>query len=168
MALVHQKLYQSETLSSISMPEYIHDLVYYFREAMDNGRIQFKMDVDHVGLSLTYCTPLGLLINEAITNSVKYAFPDKEEGTITIAFKQLSPGAFRLMVADDGIGLPAGFNAVKATSMGMRLIAGLSEDLDATLRITSANGTTITIEFTIDPEDQNHFDNAETRITNAI
>ena len=151
MALVHQKLYQSDTLSCVMMSDYVRDLVHYFRESLGDARkVKFVTDVDPIQLSLAYCIPLGLAINEAITNSIKYAFPNAAEGTITISFKKMSNDTYVLKVADNGIGLGSGFATRKSDSMGMKLMNGLSDDLEARLTITGEEGTAITMVFNME------------------
>ena len=148
MSLIHQKLYQSENLSAINMSGYMHELVDYLRESFSIRKtIQFYLDIDPVELELSHCLPLGLIMNEAITNAIKYAFPGNKDGTILISLKSMGENQFRLRVQDNGIGLPPTSNSSNTGSMGMNLMQGLSEDIDGKLSILSGNGTTILLDF---------------------
>lgn len=148
MSLVHQKLYQSDNLSAINMAEYIHELVDYLKDSFHTGRrIQFNLQIEPVKLNVSHCVPLGLILNEAITNSLKHAFPDNKEGMIEIALKRLPDDHFLLSIKDNGIGLPAMFNSKKQATMGMKLMRGLSEDIDASFEVNNNSGTEILLNF---------------------
>jgi len=147
MSLIHQKLYQSGNLSLTDMPAYIHDLVAYLEDSFNTGdRIHFKLQIARLELSLTHSIPLGLILNEAITNSIKYAFPDHRKGEVTIKLLRQTDHHFLLYIADDGIGLPPDFNT-HAGSMGMSLMRGLSEDIGGSFAIENTEGTKIKVAF---------------------
>jgi len=151
MSLIHQKLYQSENLSAINMAAYIYELVDYLKDSFRTGyKIQFNLQVEPVKLNLSYCVPLGLILNEAITNALKYAFPGKMEGVINVSFSRTSQNHFCLSIKDNGTGLPSGFNSKNAATMGIRLMQGLSDDIDGTLLISSCNGTEVSLVFACD------------------
>jgi two-component sensor histidine kinase len=148
MSLVHQKLYQSVNLSTINMADYIHELVDYLKDSFQTGHtIQFNLQIDPVKFNVSYSIPLGLILNEAVTNAIKHAFPGKKDGVIDISLKERAPDHFLLFIKDNGIGLPATFDPASQTSMGMRLMRGLSDDLDATFQVNNNNGTQITLDF---------------------
>ncbi|MGN6211349.1 histidine kinase dimerization/phosphoacceptor domain -containing protein [Parafilimonas sp.] len=151
MSLIHQKLYQSENLSAINMPGYIHELTDYLRDCFNTPKsLLFNLQVEPVELNLSYCMPLGLILNEAITNAIKYAFPGNKNGIINIALKHIQGNNLLLSISDNGIGLPQNFDNVNARSMGMKLMRGLSEDIDGKFTVTGNNGTTIVVEFIYD------------------
>jgi len=148
MSLVHQKLYQSENLSAINMVDYIHELIDYLKDSFHTGNtIRFNLQIDPVTFTVSYCVPVGLIVNEAVTNAIKHAFPAKQEGVIDISLKQLTEDHFLLIIKDNGVGLPAAFDPASQTTMGMRLMRGLSDDLDAVFKIDNNNGTQITLDF---------------------
>jgi two-component sensor histidine kinase len=149
MSLIHQKLYQPEkNVTEINMATYLHELVDYLRGSFDTShRIQVKMDMEPVGLDISLAMPLGMIMNEAIINAVKYAFPGQKEGIVTIAIKKTGEEKFLFFVADNGTGLPDGFDPVKTNTLGMKLMKGLSEDIAANFIIESKHGTRITVEF---------------------
>lgn len=153
MSLIHQKLYQSESLSSIDMPGYIHELVDYLKESFDKSdAVQFHFQVQRISLELSHIIPIGLILNEAITNVFKYAFPGKKEGNIYLSFLCTAGNIVVLTVKDDGVGLPTGFDNKCRSSMGLNLMKGLSEDIDGCFTIQSNNGTIVTVSFAYNPE----------------
>jgi len=153
MSLIHQKLYQSDNLSAINMPDYIHELVDYLRDSFNcSNTIRFKLQIDRIELDLSHCIPLGLILNEAITNSIKYAFPDNMEGVISVSLDHTSAEHLLLTIKDNGVGLPAAFDIHTKDSMGMNLMQGLSEDIGGKFIICNQNGTVISIAFNYAPE----------------
>ena len=152
MSLIHQKLYQSENLSAINMPAYIHELVEYLKDCFDTRqRILFNIRVERINLDISHSVPIGLILNEAITNAITYAFPGNTEGIITIALKYASATSLLLTISDNGAGLSPDFNYQQKSSMGMNLMQGLSEDIGGRFTIENKNGTTISIAFTYEP-----------------
>lgn len=154
ISLIHQKLYQSDNLSAIDMSAYIRELVEYLRDFFGTGqRIRFETHVDPVKLGVAYAVPIGLILNEAITNSIKYAFPGNKAGQIAISFHHMGGSTYLLTMADNGIGLPANMDSQHHDSLGLSLMRGLSDDIDGHFSIASNNGTIITIHFVYEPTD---------------
>ncbi|MBO9584913.1 MAG: sensor histidine kinase [Flavobacterium sp.] len=148
MSLIHQKLYNSENISTINMPNYIKELVEYLRESFSLGqRIRFELKIDPLELDVAQAVPLGLILNESITNAIKYAFPDNRTGMIYITLQATSENKYLLIIADNGIGFDANISNKKINSFGLSLIRGLSDDLDATFSMENNNGTILKIEF---------------------
>ncbi|MCP2028911.1 two-component sensor histidine kinase [Flavobacterium sp. HSC-32F16] len=148
MSLIHQKLYNSENISTINMPNYIKELVEYLRDSFSLGqRIRFEVKVDPLELDVAHAVPLGLILNEAITNSIKYAFPDDRTGMIYITLETIAENQYVLTISDNGIGFDLNLSDKKTNSFGMMLIKGLSDDLDGKLTIENNNGTILKIEF---------------------
>jgi two-component sensor histidine kinase len=144
ISLVHQKLYQGHDLSGIDMFNYIHELVQYLQDSFNTqGRIAFLMDIEHVTIDVSQAVPIGLILNEAITNSIKYAFQDVADAQIKILLKVSINEQMEICIADNGCGLPMGFNPQKLTSLGMSLMKGLSRQIGATLDFNSQNGLCI-------------------------
>lgn len=147
MSLIHQKLYQTDNLSSINIAWYIQELASYLKDSFDNdNKIRFDLNTQSVELDVAQAVPLGLILNEAISNAIKYAFP-QQKGVIRIIFKETEENRFLLQITDNGIGLPEGFEPAELDSLGMNLMRGLAEQLDGTFEITTNNGVTITITF---------------------
>ena len=150
MSLIHQKLYGSENVSSIDMSIYIRELVTYLADSFDTGqRIRFTYDIEPLEMDVSQAVPLGLILNEAITNAIKYAFPNGRTGLIALSLTTTAPQHYILHISDNGIGMPAGLNSKKG-SLGMSLMEGLSEDLNGSFEIESDQGTTIEIAFVQD------------------
>jgi two-component sensor histidine kinase len=148
MALIHQKLYQSNRLSSIPMAEYINEIVDYLMGTFDlKANIKKQIAVSPVDLDVTLAVPLGLIINEAITNSLKYAFPSGRTGMIDIDFKRLDYQSYWLLISDDGVGFPTDLNPNRSRTLGMSLIRGLSKQLGGKLEINQVNGVQISLVF---------------------
>ncbi|GAA5089793.1 hypothetical protein GCM10023210_15060 [Chryseobacterium ginsengisoli] len=149
MSMIHDKLYQSENLSMIDMPSYILDLTYYLSDSFDvRKQIRFTLDIEKVDFPLSHSVPIGLILNEAVTNSIKYAFPENRQGVVTIILK-LENGKFHLTVCDDGIGISDTIDPENTQSLGLKLMKGLSEDILADFKISNESGTKIELIFTM-------------------
>ncbi|GEC77950.1 sensor histidine kinase [Flavobacterium aquatile] len=149
MSLIHQKLYQSENLSIIDMPSYIFELAEYLKDSFEiRNRIRFIMDIDSFALPLSHSIPIGLIFNEAVTNAIKYAFPNNKNGIINISLKTSDKQNFFLIIHDNGVGFSADFDPCDNPSLGMKLLYGLSDDINGKFQISNENGAKITLEFT--------------------
>lgn len=151
MALIHQKLYQSEQLSEIDFKEYAEDLVAHLSSVFEgdkNGAVRKTVEASDIKLDVDIAIPLGLILNELISNAYKYAFEGRGEGKISIALKKLEEGKLQLEVADNGNGLPADFSIDKAKSLGLKLVNILTRQLNGELRIRSENGAHFSIVLT--------------------
>ena len=147
MSLIHQKLYQSDNLSATMMSDYVHELVCYLKDSFNIPHILFNIECDTIELELSYSLPLGLILNEAITNSIKYAFPEGREGVIQILLLQSSADTIRLTIRDNGIGIPFKKDKPLESSMGLNLMKGLTEDIGGIFQVKNENGTVIQIDF---------------------
>lgn len=149
MALIHHKLFStSDQPDFINIRAYINELVEYLRESFDVGdTIGFDVAVEDMEMEVAMAVPIGLILNEAVTNSIKYAFPQSRTGHIRVSLLCSGANNFTLKIADDGIGYPADFDVTKAKSLGIKLIRGLSRDLEGSFTMLNNNGTTIQIEF---------------------
>jgi two-component system, sensor histidine kinase PdtaS len=148
IALIHQKLYQSEDFQLVSMPDYITEMIGYLQESFDlTARITFEKEVEQIDFEIATAVPLGLILNEAITNSIKYAFAGQEKGCIQIALYQTGEDSYTLRISDNGRGLPPDFDILKANSMGFNLIRGLSKQLSGKFKIENVQGVAMVIDF---------------------
>jgi two-component sensor histidine kinase len=149
ISLIHQKLYQSENTASIDMRQYIDELVSYLRDSFGEGnrRIAFKQDIEPVKLDVAKAIPLGLIINEGIVNAIKYAFPNRQQGIVSISLKKVEADQLVLTIADNGTGLPAGIEVTKQESLGFSLMQGLTKQLGGNINIESNKGLHISIHF---------------------
>jgi two-component system, sensor histidine kinase PdtaS len=133
------------------MSSYIRELVTYLRDSFDTGqRIHFELNIEPLDMDVSQAVPLGLILNEAISNSLKYAFPNDRDGEIIISLSRTSFNHYLLSISDNGIGMPEHFSKKKPGSLGMSLMAGLSEDLEGNFALENNNGTTIKISFVHD------------------
>src|SRR5262249_46838833 len=141
-------LYGSENVSSIDMSLYIRELVSYLSESFNTVQhIRYEFNIEALELDVSQAVPVGLILNEAITNAIKYAFPDARNGIISISLLKTAGNHCLLTISDNGIGIASDFTKKKIGSLGMSLMQGLSEDLDAKFSIENKNGTIIKISF---------------------
>ncbi len=136
MALLHQRLYQGDQLKEIPMRPYLTDLAQSLMDAyqVDDDRIQLRLDLnDDITLDVDTAVPLGLIANELLTNSLKYAFPDERSGSLVLSLKKAGD-AVRLLVGDDGVGfqLVAGKPPTSRSSFGLELVESLAQKIKAT------------------------------------
>lgn len=148
ISLIHQKLYQSENMALIDMQTYIRELIGYLKDNFDGvQRIYFDLQIAPVKLDVSQAVPVGLILNEALTNAIKYAFPKSENGTVVISLQYLLDGGLTLIVSDNGRGFPPGFDVVAQGSMGTRLIETLAEQLEGTIDIRGERGVSVIVSF---------------------
>ena len=150
MALLHETLYQSENLSEINFPEYIRQLVdHLFRSyGISAERIKLRTDLDRLKMNLDTAVPCGLVINELVSNSLKYAFPDGRAGEVRIEGHELRTGVNRLVVADNGVGLHGDVDWRTARSLGLRLVRTLADQLGASIEVNIHDGMEVRLTFT--------------------
>jgi len=150
IASIHEKLYETEDLSNITLDAYITDLVEHINQSMDHMKgisdVIYDLDLEEISLRTHEAVPLGLIINELITNSHKHAF-ENSFGKITIRCKKQDSN-IELIVKDNGKGLPENFDIDTISSLGIKLIDSLCKQLDADYNFTSKNGTRFRMEFT--------------------
>ncbi|MEZ4963508.1 MAG: histidine kinase dimerization/phosphoacceptor domain -containing protein [Saprospiraceae bacterium] len=148
ISLIHQKLYQSKDIALIDMPTYIRELTDYLQDSFDTGKtIRLDLQIEPVKLDVTHAVPVGLILNEAISNTIKYAFPNKKAGVIAISMCHTDDNHCTLKVADNGIGLPPGFDVDQCNSLGMSLMKGLSKQLQGNFELKNEEGLTVTVTF---------------------
>ena len=149
MALIHESLYQSENLSEIDFPAYIDQLAaHLFRSyGADPAHVKISPSIDNVRLPIDSAVPCGLVVNELVSNSLKYAFPEGRSGQIRIELKGGDSRHIRLEVSDDGVGLPEGLDIYSTKSLGFRLVRTLADQLGASMEIESKRGARIVLTF---------------------
>lgn len=149
MALIHERLYQSEDLSEIDCQEYADQLVgHLFRSyGVSLSRVKLNMDFGGERMPMALAVPVGLILNELLSNCLKHAFPMGRDGQITVKLTREQDGRLILRVSDNGIGLPKNVNLWNARSLGLRLVRILSEQMDAGLKMHSEQGTCTELVF---------------------
>ncbi len=146
MGIIHQKLYQGENLGSIEMKDYFINLGEGVLDTFNaDEKVKIECAMDNLNLDVDTAVPIGLIVNELLTNALKYAFPEGEKGKINISLKQENEGLF-LKVSDNGIGKTEG-SKPKGTGFGTQLIQLLTQQLDGTITEEHNNGTTVFFNF---------------------
>lgn len=147
MALIHERLYRSEDLKNIDLAEYLGRLASeIFRSYSADSRIRLNLEIDELKVDVETAVPLGLIVNELLTNAVKHAFPDGE-GTVTVSLSKRN-GTVTLEVSDDGAGFPEDIDWESSPSLGLQLVRSLTEQIDGKVEMISDGGTTFRIIFT--------------------
>ena len=149
MALIHENLYNHKSLANIMFSTYIKSLTGNIARTYSNqqANIQFDYQIDDAYLPMDIAIPCGLIINELISNSFKYAFANRNEGIISIHFEKNSDDVFILTVADNGVGIPSDVNILKTKSLGMKILHRLVQQIDGELTSDFSNGTKFIIQF---------------------
>jgi PAS domain S-box-containing protein len=149
MALVHQSLYQAESLAAIDFGAYLDALGASLLRSygVDPQRIQLTSTVEPVFLSIDAAIPCGLLVNELISNALRHAFPPGRAGHLWVTLRREVDGQLRLTVGDDGVGLPEGIDFRTTSSFGLRLVGLLAQQLRATMTLARHPGTSVTLTF---------------------
>lgn len=149
IALVHEKLYRSEDLGHIDFSDYVRSLVSNLIESYQasSSRITVLIQIRDISLDIDQAIPCGLIMNELVSNALKYAFPNNQPGKIQISLAVSSEGWLALTVADDGVGIPAHIDLQKTKSLGLKLVRGLAAQLEGTVEIYRQSGTLIQVLF---------------------
>lgn len=150
MALVHEKLYQSKDLSNVNLKDYINNLANTLLTSYQLGRdnIVLKLDIDSISVSIDAAIPNGLIVNELMSNSLKYAFPGDRQGEISIMLHKTEKGEIELYFSDNGIGFPKGFDINNPKSLGLKLVKNLTEkQLEGKVELRTSQRTEFLIKF---------------------
>jgi PAS domain S-box-containing protein len=149
IALVHEKLYGSDDLANIDFAQYISDLTAHLFDSYNirSSQIELTTHVDAIPLDIDTAIPCGLIINELVSNALKYAFPNMQTGTIQVTIHQPQDRSLSLSVSDNGVGLPPDFNLNQTKTLGITLVKGLVKQLKGTLEIQTQPGTTFIISL---------------------
>jgi len=148
MALIHEKLYQNESLSKLNLKEYVKELVdNLMKSYKDINQIDVEIKINEIFLNADTAIPLGLIINELVSNSFKYAFPGERKGKIMLSIFPISSNRFRMTVKDDGIGLPGNFDFNNTDTLGLQLVNSLVSQLDGEIVLQNESGTQFDIDF---------------------
>jgi len=152
MSAIHENLHHSEQLSAIDLKDYLSKLSSMLLQtySIDTEKIALDIEAPHLKIDIEQANPLGLVLNELISNSLKYAFPGDKKGTISIKLDQKNGQNAELIIKDDGVGMPKDFDWKTADSLGLKLVRTLVEhQLDGSIDMESENGTQFTIKFDI-------------------
>ena len=146
MAIVHEKLYKSTSISNIDFGDYVQYLAknLFSFYGISSQKITLKSDITDVRVDINTAIPLGLIFNELITNAIKYGFPDNRTGEVQISGRKTDK-TILVWVKDNGVGIPQDFDWRNADSLGLRLVISLVEQLDGTIELDRSAGTAFTI-----------------------
>jgi two-component sensor histidine kinase len=151
MGIIHQKLYQGKNLGSIEMKDYFLNLGEGILDTFDaDDKVKIECAMDNLELDVDTAVPIGLIVNELLTNALKYAFPKDGKGNILISLSQSTPETLTLKVADNGVGKVIGLSP-KGTGFGTQLIQLLTQQLDGNMFEEHDNGTSILFQFKTKP-----------------
>lgn len=161
MAYIHEILYKSTNLNHVNFSEYIHYLTnnLFSSYRLNLNKIELIQDIQEIEIDVDMAVNIGLIINELVSNSLKYAFPigfnrENEKNILSIILKCESTGRFNLIVKDNGVGFPKDLDFKNTDSLGMELVNSLTEQYNGNINLNRINGT----EFNI------HFDQSETYV----
>lgn len=148
MSLIHEGLYQSNNLAAVDLRQYLHNLIsnLFHSYGVNPEIIRASIRAEGIRLNLDEAVLCGLIINELVTNSLKYAFPKGRSGQIDVHFKQTLTYT-QLRVSDNGIGLPSNFDFKETQSLGLQLVATLTDQLQGKIELRNKSGTTFIITF---------------------
>jgi two-component sensor histidine kinase len=147
MSLIHQKLYQSDDIQTIDMAVYIPELIEHLKDSFENSnKIDFNVNIVQVNLDASIAIPIALIINEALTNSIKHAFPANIPGVISVSLQEQGD-LLKLELTDNGIGMKKKLKQDNPVSLGLQLIKGLSKEIHGSITFRNNHGVKITLLF---------------------
>ena len=151
MSLVHQRLYQSTDIQTVDIANYLSEFIMYLKESFgEPANIAFQQEIESMRLDVSQAIPIALIVNEAVTNAIKYAFPEHRRGVIKVGLAR-EADSLRLSIEDNGVGIPEGVQTEKLTSLGLELIKGLTDDLKGRVQFLVKKGTSVVVSFNKGP-----------------
>ena len=149
MSLIHQNLYQSEHLSRVKIEDYLSQLIAYLSQTYDTKEKEVSVSIKAGAISFDIDTaiPLGLIVNELVSNAYKYAFEKSKSGKINIDLMAINNVDYELQISDNGVGLPAGFSTENLSSIGLKLVKILSRQLRGSFSFSSMEGAKFMVTF---------------------
>jgi two-component sensor histidine kinase/DNA-binding response OmpR family regulator len=150
MAMVHEKLYQNENMSMVDFGDFVKsitdNLFQFYPHGL--GQIRFTVEIDNIFMSIDKAIPCGMIINELVSNSFKYGFPEESKGEIGIKMKSKAQNEFELTVYDNGTGIPESVDYRNTETLGLHLVTILTEDqLQGQIKLDTSDGTKFRIQF---------------------
>ena len=149
MSLIHEKLYQANNFTQVPVRSYLSEMARNVAQAYQQ-RVQLHLNVEPIEINVSIAVPLGLMVNELLTNAYKYAFQEKVDARLSVVFRSERINDhhhYHLQIADNGKGLPPDFDLDRSRSFGLKLVKGLTYQLDGRLQVQSSAGTTFSIKF---------------------
>ncbi|RPI71025.1 MAG: PAS domain S-box protein, partial [Ignavibacteriales bacterium] len=156
MAILHEKLYQSNDIHEVNLKEYLYELLSYLIESYSqSSKIKLNLEVSDIKMNIEYCLTLGLIINELVSNSLKHAFKEKKEGIITVELNKNENAQLMLTVMDNGVGMPKNYNLHESSTLGLMLVRTLVEQHAGSMEIHQNGRTEFQIQMKYDEEEIN-------------
>jgi two-component system, sensor histidine kinase PdtaS len=152
MSLIHEKLYKTENFADINFQDYIHSFTSQLFDtyASSGSHVSLEVDASNISLPIEQAVPVALIINELVTNALKYAFPNNRDGKIIVKLEEIEKNGIsscQLVVKDDGVGIPSDVDYQNTSSLGMQLVNSLTSQLDGNVELKNGNGTCFNISF---------------------
>jgi two-component sensor histidine kinase len=156
MAVIHRTLYQSHDFASVDFGRFLNALIppLLSTYGVDERRIKLKIDAGSVFIPINSAIPCGLIVNELITNALKHAFPNSQQGEISITLKRLDDHQIILEISDNGVGIPSDLDMAHVDTLGLQLVRLLSRQLQGDLSINRANPTRFSLQWNCKEGDQ--------------
>lgn len=145
MALIHENLYQTNDLEKVKLQEYFENLIRNLLHVFGTNHLTVSIHAENIFLDIQTSVSLGLIVNELMLNVIKYAFPESQEGNVTIRVKQINEGNYQLFFEDDGVGIDSAKKSKK--SLGLTLVGLLVQQIEGTISSKSVAGTAYEINF---------------------
>jgi two-component sensor histidine kinase len=150
IAIIHEKLYNSENLANIDFAIYLKSLADELCKSFGRPEILCVLDLEAIPFEVDKAIPAGLIVNELLTNSLRHAFPPGTKGTVWVHLRSIGDQSVELIVRDDGVGFPAGTDISSATTMGLAIVRTLVEQMRGTLTMDTSHGTSCTMRFKLE------------------
>ena len=149
MALIHEKLYRSDDLSRVIFKDYLEEMLnnMLMSYGLNTHKVTLVTEVENISLGIDTAIPCGLIINELVSNSLKYAFPEDRKGEIKVAIRLNDRGEVKLTVSDNGIGIPENLDFRNTDSLGLNLVNALTGQLQGEIKLYREKGTEFIITF---------------------
>ncbi|MFP3975456.1 MAG: histidine kinase dimerization/phosphoacceptor domain -containing protein [Dehalococcoidia bacterium] len=155
MSLIHEKLYHSENLAAINFRQFIRSVSHSLFRSYGAANVALNPDIEDVHLPIDTAIPCGLIVNELVSNALKYAFPEGQAGEVDIVLHSIGDGEVELVVRDNGVGIPEDIDIRNTDSLGMDLVTMLSEkQLHGKLELDRSQGTEFRIRFPLPSEER--------------
>ena len=153
IALIHEKLFRSANLADVDFASYLKSVADELLRTFGRPEVTCILDLEPIQLEIDKAIPVGLIVNELLTNTLRHAFPPGTKGTARVTLHATSAEDVELVVQDDGVGFPGGLDGVSANSIGLAIVRTLVEQLHGTMTIEARRGTTCTIRFKREAKD---------------
>ncbi|HCC31580.1 MAG TPA: hypothetical protein DEQ03_16255 [Marinilabiliales bacterium] len=146
---IHQKLYQSDSVTSINMKDYLSEVVDSIHIAFNNPQLNVKYEImiQQIVMDIDSAVSMGLMVNELATNAYKYAFKPAQNNQFLVKLENPEPEKYQLTVKDNGLGLPTDFSLTKANSLGLRMVSLLTRQLKGNIRFYNQDGAVFEVVF---------------------